>query len=271
VLWPRHKTIALPEYARFVLTLQHHKKAFMDNTQEREIWGILGGMGPLASAEFVNSIYHETTGGKEQDSPIVILFSDPTVPDRTESLLNGGQQVLLQRLTSGVETLVSMGATSIVICCMTIHPLIPLLPSALRERVVSLLDLTLDAVLRSGLRQLLFCTTGTRKMRLFQQHPLWPKAESMIVLPTDEDQELIHKLLYEIKGRQEIMPYVPLLEELMKKYGVDSYIAGCTEMHIVAKAHEQLRGRDRRSFCIDPLTEILARMHTAQSLSVACR
>jgi aspartate racemase len=101
----------------------------MQTTENHEIWGILGGMGPLASAEFVSSIYRETFSGREQQAPRVLLLSDPTIPDRTECLLNGDHEMLLERLAAGVGQLVLMGATRIVICCMTIHPLVPRLPS----------------------------------------------------------------------------------------------------------------------------------------------
>ena len=225
--------------------------------EEREIWGILGGMGPLASAEFLNSVYGERVNGPEQEAPTVILLSDPTMPDRTSCLLDGRQDVLLERFAGGIESLISMGATRIVVCCVTIHSLIPLLPSTWQAKIVSLLELTLLSVLQSPSKHLLFCTTGTRKLRVFQQHPLWPQAQNRIVLPDDEDQRLVHNLLYEIKGRQEVRFCIPVVENLMKKYRVSSYVAGCTEMHILAKAHEQFRGRDRREFCIDPLTEIL--------------
>lgn len=240
-------------------------------TQEREIWGILGGMGPLASAEFINSIYEETAGCKEQESPIVILWSDPTVPDRTECLLSGRYQPLLERLTSSIQTLASLGATRIVICCMTIHAIIHLLPSVLREKVISLLDVTLETVIRRQSQHLLFCTTGTRKMRLFEEHPLWPQAQNMIILPDDDDQGSIHKLLYEVKGQQEIAPRLELVEDLMKRYRAESYVAGCTEMHIVAKAHGQSRGCHWKDFCVDPLTEVLPLMRTHISHSGAYR
>jgi aspartate racemase len=231
-----------------------------ETTDNGEVWGIVGGMGPLASAEFVNSIYRDTAGWTEQESPTVILFSDPTVPDRTECLLNGRQDILLQKLTSSVETLLAMGATRIIVCCLTIHPLVCQLPPALREKIVSLVDLTLGAVQRSHSQHLLLCTTGTRKLRLFQQHRLWDETQHKVVLPDDHDQDAIHQMLYEIKNQREAITYIPFVEELMKKYEVGSYIAGCTEMHIVAKAHEQFSGHDRREFCIDPLTEVLPMM-----------
>jgi aspartate racemase len=241
----------------------------MQTTENHEIWGILGGMGPLASAEFVSSIYRETFSGREQQAPRVLLLSDPTIPDRTECLLNGDHEMLLERLAAGVGQLVLMGATRIVICCMTIHPLVPRLPSFWQRKIISLLDSTLNAVLVSHTRHLMVCTTGTRRLRLFEQHPLWPEVKNRIVFPAEEDQQRIHQLLYGIKGQEQIGPLIALIEELLEKYGVHSYIAGCTEMHILAKAHENLKGRSRREFCIDPLTEILFMMQPRAEATMA--
>ena len=50
-----------------------------------KLLGILGGMGPLASAEFLKTIYEYGTRDLEQRSPACILYSDPTFPDRTSS------------------------------------------------------------------------------------------------------------------------------------------------------------------------------------------
>ena len=54
-----------------------------------KLLGILGGMGPLASAEFLKTIYEYGTRDLEQRSPACILYSDPTFPDRTQTIVNG--------------------------------------------------------------------------------------------------------------------------------------------------------------------------------------
>ena len=56
---------------------------YPDVDHMRTILGILGGMGPLASAEFVRSVYELNVQTKEQASPVCVLYSDPTIPDRT--------------------------------------------------------------------------------------------------------------------------------------------------------------------------------------------
>lgn len=222
----------------------------------REVWGILGGMGPLASAEFLQTIYQESAGAAEQDLPTVLLLSDPTVPDRTENLLNGREDILLDTLKRAISQLFACGATKIVVCCVTIHALFPKLPASWQPKIISLMDVIFEAVLKSNRRHLLIATDGARRTRLFERHRLWPAASHLIVLPTPEDQFAIHTLLYETKMRRHGADAVLLLEDMLRRYDVHSYIVGCTEAHILAKTQERLPGGDRRAACIDPLASI---------------
>jgi aspartate racemase len=237
-----------------------HTEETIARLDGKQVWGILGGMGPLASAEFVNTIYEQTTLTVEQESPIVILLSDPTIPDRTQSLLNGEDQILLQHFLQRINQLVSFGATKIIVCCMTIHPLIPRLPAVLHQKIISLVDVIFDSVLASGSKHLLLCTEGTRQSCLFENHRLWQRAQGQIVRPDPQDQRQIHHLLYEIKKNRRGVEQIESLHSLLKKYELNSYIAACTEMHILAKEQEKLMGLDRSSFCIDPLTIIASSM-----------
>lgn len=227
---------------------------------QNEIWGVLGGMGPLASAEFLNTIYEETAGRPEQLCPIVYLISDPTIPDRTKCLLDGTEHLLLEHFTSGMNKLQSMGASRIVVCCVTIHPLISCLAPLLREKTVSLVDLVFDSVLQGGKKSLLFCTEGTRRMGIFQGHVAWNDAASFILLPDDVDQAAIHSMIYEVKMNQRSVRHLQLVEDLMQKYGVSSFIAGCTEMHMIARQKARASGRFQREFCIDPLLDVVSIM-----------
>lgn len=106
---------------------------------KKEILGIVGGMGPLASAEFVKTIYEQSVGEQEQHSPAVLLHSDPSFPDRTQSLLAGEWEPSLHKLIETLNELHKLGASRIVICCLTIHYLLPKLPRELKSRIISLL------------------------------------------------------------------------------------------------------------------------------------
>lgn len=129
----------------------------------------------------------------------MMVYSDPTFPDRTEALLSGDVDELNTRLLQSLHRLREMGASKFVICCMTIHYLVPRLPLELRRQVVSLIDVIFANVENDNQKYLLLCSTGTQKLRLFQRQPQWKRVEDNIVFPDEKDQAQLHSLIYQVK------------------------------------------------------------------------
>ncbi len=226
------------------------------------MWGVIGGLGPRASAEFLRTIYDLATG-TEQDAPAVILVSDPSFPDRTDLLLKGCEVELLKQLCDVLEKVSVFGVTRIVICCVTIHHLLPKLPIYFRSRIVSLLDVIFAAVQHDDRRHLLLCTRGSRQLGLFTNHPLWEEVRDQIVLLTDEEQETIHKLIYRLKNGGDSVDAIQPLTELARQYEIQSIIAGCTEGHIIARRGSAVQGLPTLDW-IDPLTIVAKEMVSRQ-------
>jgi aspartate racemase len=222
----------------------------------KQVLGILGGMGPLASAEFLKTIYDFNIGAVEQESPVCILYSDPTIPDRTEAIRNGIEGVLLEQFIGALETLCRLGADKIVIACVTIHYLLPRVPLSLRQKVISLVDLIIDEIVTTHERHLLLCTSGSRKARLFQNQERWPLIEPQVVLMNDGDQCLLQDLIQkQIKANHIHDSLLSCFDELSKKYEVDSFIAGCTEIHLLVRRLTERGGEAKYRF-VDPLMTV---------------
>ncbi len=208
-------------------------------TRPLDVFGVVGGLGPLASAEFLRTIYEYGAGDVEQTMPAVFLVSDPTVPDRTQALVNGTSELLLDRLRTTVEQIVALRCSRIVVCCVTMHAVLPGLPEDLRRRIVSLIDVVIDQVRARGERQLLFCSSGTRATNIFERHPRWPEIEPLMIRPRPDDQAAIHSFIYRIKRDGNARRFVRAAGELLDTYGVRSLTVGCTEFHLLAKAARQ--------------------------------
>jgi aspartate racemase len=218
--------------------------------------GVLGGLGPLASAEFLKTIYEQSLGEREQDSPNVVLLSDPAFPDRTSAILDGNEALLLDPLTDSLRQLVDLGAEKIVICCMTIHAVLHRVPQDLRSRVISLLDVIYDSVGRSGERHLVLCTKGTRQMKLFEKHSGWEASRDRLVMPADSDQDTIHQMIYRLKSNSSPANETPILHRLLEEYASASFVSGCTEIHLLVKRMIAAR----KCSCVDPLLIIAQRL-----------
>lgn len=232
-------------------------KAETNNSRSDDVLGIVGGLGPLASAEFLKTIYERSLREREQEAPKVIMCSDPSFPDRTEAIISGNYGELLGKLESILRDLSFLGATRTVVCCVTAHALFERLPADLRARLISIIDVIFEEVIRHPEKRLLICSSGARTLRLFETHEHWPAMHEYFVFPDEHDQNLLHELIYQIKVLRNVDELTPVFNSLLAKYGVDSFISGCTEMHIVAK---------RFSFssadpgCIDPLSIIAERV-----------
>jgi len=227
--------------------------AVMKNNKNA-ILGVLGGMGPLSSAEFLTTIYEQGMDKREreQDAPAVIVYSDPTFPDRTEALLQGKEGMILEQLTTALHRLCGFGVSKIVICCMTIHYLLPALSAELRKRIISLLDVIFTRIEQIGSKNLMICSHGSRALNLFQRHEQWGRVKGLVVFPDDRDQRRIHDLIYEIKKNRLIPETARYLETLCSRYEVSSFIVGCSEIHLPAKRFFSLEGDKQKYDCVDP-------------------
>jgi aspartate racemase len=225
-------------------------------------------MGGLASAEFVKTVYEISgeIGLREQAAPAVLMYSDPAFPDRTEAFLRGETQPILARLTDALELLCGMGAARVVICCMTIHYLLPELPGALRERIISLTDVLFSSVESVKKKHLVISSIGTIKLELLQRHPRWDQARKYFVFPTEAEQRQMHDLIYEVKLNRNLVEARLFVETLLARHRVDSFIAACSEIHLLGKQFAPSGPQQRGYGCIDPLTIIARRVVEAAKI-----
>jgi aspartate racemase len=237
------------------------------NTQ-KPVLGVLGGMGPLASAEFVKTIY-ELSGQmctREQAAPVVLMYSDPAFPDRTEAFLRGETQPLLTRLIEALELLCGMGAAQLVICCMTIHYLLPQVPDALRERIISLTDVIFSSVESLKKKHLVISSRGTIKLDLLQRHHRWEQLSNYFVFPSEAEQRQMHDLIYQVKLNRNLLEARLFVETLLARHRVDSFVAACSEIHLLAKQFLPSSPQQRGYGCIDPLGIIARRVVEAEQI-----
>jgi aspartate racemase len=82
--------------------------------------GILGGMGPAASAEFVTRLIKQTPATHDQQHMPFVLWNEPRIPDRSTSMQSGDNAPLLW-LLQGIQALKTVGCDHIVIPCNSAH------------------------------------------------------------------------------------------------------------------------------------------------------
>lgn len=81
---------------------------------------IIGGMGPAATAELFRRIVLYTSARTDQEHIKLCVLNDPTIPDRTEFILNGGISPLLGILKN-IDVAKKIGCKYFAIPCNTSH------------------------------------------------------------------------------------------------------------------------------------------------------
>lgn len=222
----------------------------------RKLIGVVGGLGPLASARFLATIYRSFRDVPEQLTPRILLYSDPVFPDRTDAFLRGDEEEILARAVEATEGLLSLGADRVLFCCYTIHRIVPRLPAPVRERLVSLLDVAVESARSCRGKILLLCTNGTRKLRLFEDARNWPEIADRIRLPTDVEQQQVHEILYQLKKSCDPVVAFDRLVRLLGGHDVEHWLLGCTELHLLSNVRASDPTGNLSARLLDPLNRV---------------
>ena len=88
--------------------------------QRLDVLGVLGGMGPLATVDFLQKLIEETPATRDQEHVPVVAYSVPQMPERPPAIVGNGESPLPHML-EGVLTLKRAGAKAVAIACNTAH------------------------------------------------------------------------------------------------------------------------------------------------------
>ncbi|MEU2775954.1 amino acid racemase [Streptomyces sp. NPDC007162] len=201
-------------------------------TGSTEIIGILGGMGPAATADFYAKLVSMTPGRSDQDHLRTVIWSDPTIPDRTEALLGDGPDPT-PWLLNGSRVLREAGATVIAIPCNTAHAFVPRIADHVGLPIVHMIGEVARhlATLRPAVSTVgLLATTGTVHAGLYQER--FGRYGIHLVLPDPSQQDHVMTAIRDVKAGQHGLAGVSLADaaqELITR-GAQAIIAGCTEI-----------------------------------------
>lgn len=195
--------------------------------------GVLGGMGPLAGATFMQRLTLLTPATRDQDHIPAVLWSDPRVPDRTAARIAGGEDPL-PWLLRGIRGLEAAGCGAIVIPCNTAHGWFEGMQEATRLPILHIVEAAGAELGRLGITGGpigLMATKGTLAMRLYQQR-LDGRGYACIEPEAEEMNRLVMPAIELVKANRVAQAYAPLAEvarRLMGR-GARAVVLGCTEI-----------------------------------------
>jgi len=215
--------------------------------------GILGGMGPEATAKFFELVVRNTRAARDQEHVPVIVCDLPQIPDRTPAILHGGSSPV-PALVRGLEILRGAGARFAVMPCISAHYFYPVLAARSPIAIVHLIEETAAAVRRIRPRIArvgLLATTGTVRSRIV--HDVFEAAGIEVLTPDARAQKRLMEAIYGRNGIKAGVTSGPPrkavlgLTRALVRAGAGAVVAGCTEVPLV------LRPGDLSVPLIDPM------------------
>lgn len=198
--------------------------------------GVIGGMGPEASAHFYKLLIHHAQKDfgavKNEDFPEILLASIP-VPDFISN--EDRKKEALNMLMERVKEMDKLSISFFCMACNTGHLLLDELKRVTNKPFVSLLEEVPNFLKKKKIRKAgLLATPTTIRTKLYQK-PL-EKYGIELILPKNRDIELLGNIILEtIAGKN--MGYNSILiqhiaRRLLKK-GAECIVESCTEIPLI--------------------------------------
>ncbi|HEU5139760.1 MAG TPA: amino acid racemase [Bacillales bacterium] len=202
----------------------------------RKYFGIIGGLGPKATADFINSIVDRTVAERDQDHPEFLLLHHPAIPDRSSYILDQSNPNPLPYLCRDVKTLSESNVSFIVIPCNSAHYFFDTLQNHASVPIIDMLSEAVDYIKEYFPQDKavgILGTPGTLRSNLYQDK--LRKAGLDPVTPTKEIQDQVNKLIFQQVKQGEPIDHQAYIDVLTSMYalGCDRILLGCTELSLV--------------------------------------
>jgi aspartate racemase len=206
---------------------------------QQPVLGILGGMGPLATADFITKMTQALPAKCDRDHIPWITLSQPGIPDRSESI-QSGSDAPLPYLTSGVAWLAAQGVSQIVIPCNTSHFWYEQMQAASAVPILHIADAAVNELKKTTPPEAgpvaLLATRGTVRTGIYAGR--LKSAGYRVVEPDNEEQTRLDNIIHCVKAG-DVAPArerMQRLEAALHGKGVKLAILGCTELPL---AHDR--------------------------------
>ncbi|MDB5430203.1 MAG: aspartate racemase [Caulobacter sp.] len=198
-----------------------------------KILGVLGGMGPAATLDFLAKLQAATPAARDQDHIRVLVDINPQVPDRNEG--DDAPGPVLAAMATGLR---NGGAQVLAIACNTAHAYADAVQTASGLPLIDLIETAAQAAKATGATKAGVLATGLA-IGLYRDR-LAEQGIEALILDTESQAEFMG-LLYRIKAgdrSQAVQDQMSNLADRLVVAGAKAVIAGCTEVPLVLEERD---------------------------------
>ncbi|MEM6531810.1 MAG: amino acid racemase [Myxococcota bacterium] len=193
--------------------------------------GVLGGMGPAATVDFMSTVLELTRADGDQDHIPMLIDHNPLVPDRQRAV-HGDSGAVRLALLDMARRLERAGADFLVMPCNTAHLFIDDALEAVTLPFLSIVDVTMEALLMSRRSVGVLAADATLYSELYQTALI--AAGHRVILPKEDDQQ---EMMRHINGTKtgSLQARQPLLEIACRvvEAGAEAIVLGSTELALI--------------------------------------
>lgn len=219
--------------------------------------GVLGGMGPDATINFLSEVISRTPTTSDQDHIEMIIHNDPKIPDRNEAILGDGDSPL-PRLRRNLEKLVVAGSDLIAIPCNTAHFYYDQLNSCADVDILHIVEECRKEVQSRGFHKVgLLSTETVMEIGLYRNE--FKTVSIDIVHPNNK--EYLMESIYSLKegNRNKAQCLLDSVVSDLETKGVEALLVGCSDLSVL-KTNTRIPVFDPTTIlaksCIDAVKQI---------------
>lgn len=214
--------------------------------------GIIGGLGPAATAYFYGMLTELTDVQCDQQHLEIIIYSKPQIPDRTAYILHKSDESPVPMMITAANALIKLGVANIAIPCVTAHCFYDAIAQNTDVPAINILSETIDYLQLREIRRVgLMATDGLVESGIFSG---FLEANGIdVLLPHEGEQAQIMQTIYEYKANHTSDTSATAhVADRMKADGAEIVLLACTELSLLK------RDMELDDYHVDML-EILAR------------
>lgn len=212
-----------------------------------QVAGVIGGMGPEATVDFLRRVVAATPARDDADHIRVLVDNNPKIPSRLAALVEGHGRDPLPVLVAMARGLERQGADFLVIPCNTAHHYLPRIAEAV---TIPLLDMVALAVARlpgTARRIGMLASPAVRKVGLYASR--LEAAGFEAVFPEDEAGPL--DVIRAVKAGDTGTALRRAYARIAGALDADAFLIACTELSVLGPP----AGADKP--CIDALDALV--------------
>ncbi len=226
--------------------------------------GLLGGMSWESTALYyshINELVKEKLGGLHSAKIAMVSVDFQEI----EILQHAGEwDATGEILAKASQQIEAAGADFLLICTNTMHKVAPQIEAAIEIPLLHIADATAEWIKAEGIQNIGLLGTRFTMEQEFYAGRLKEKHGLRVILPSEEDREIVHRVIYEelvlgIVRDESRREYLRIMDDL-RAQGAEGVIEGCTEIvMLVQQAHTDIPLFDTTSIHAEAAVEMALR------------